>query len=92
MPSDDIDGIHRVKGMHVFSGLGASNLDALFAVLVRTVGAGDVSAVERERDAVYAAGHSGECVLAYPIVGIPESYERVASTDSQERTVGRVLD
>lgn len=91
MPSDDVDGIHRVKGMHVFSSLGASNLDALFAVLVRTVGTDYIGAVERERDAVYAASHSGERVLAYPIMGVPESDKRVASTDSQEGTVGRVL-
>lgn len=78
--------------MHVFSGLGASDFDALFAILVGAVSTDYIGAVERERNAVYAASHPGERVLAYPIVSVPESDERVTSTDGNEGTVRGVLD
>lgn len=46
-----------IEGMNSLTGLSASDVDTLVAVLVHTMGAADVCAVEAEGQAVDTTGH-----------------------------------
>lgn len=92
MPSHSMDDTCCVKGVNVLTSLGTGDLDVLLAVLVRAVSADDVGAVKGEGKTVYATGYFGQCVLADPVVGIPEGDDGVAAACRDECAVGRVLD
>lgn len=57
MPCQDVDDVSGIEGMNSLTGLSASDVDTLVAVLVHTMGAADVCAVEAEGQAVDTTGH-----------------------------------
>lgn len=78
--------------MDVLARLSTSNLETFVAVTISAVGADDICTVKGEGEAVNAAGHGGESVLADPVVGVPERYQGVATAYGEEVARRRMLD
>lgn len=67
-------------------------MDAFITVLVETVGAAYIGAVEAEGETVHPACHGGECVFADPVCRVPEGDQGVAAADGYKVAVWALLD
>lgn len=91
MPSEDIDDVRSVKGMHRLARLCTSNVDAFITVLVEAMGAAYIGAVEAEGETVHPACHGGEGVFADPVGRVPEGDQGVAAADGYKVAVWTLL-